>query len=157
MYDSINLKVKIRVPTNANSLTFLIKFLSTEYPVWACTQYNDFFLGLLYRDTDPSGYTPADHNIATYNTGTQKIPLSINLQTFFVVCQSGTRNGKPIGENCQNLDPNTLTATNLRGHAGSMDMINSIPVVSVKFPLQQTNKQAKMKLKKNNGCLRKSH
>jgi hypothetical protein len=46
-FDSVNLRVMIRVPTNAKSFSYNFKFYSAEYPEYVCLQYNDFFVTLL--------------------------------------------------------------------------------------------------------------
>ncbi len=46
-FDSVNLKARIRVPTNAKSFSYSFKFYTAEYPEFVCQQYNDFFLTLL--------------------------------------------------------------------------------------------------------------
>ncbi|MBK9265372.1 MAG: choice-of-anchor L domain-containing protein [Polyangiaceae bacterium] len=78
--DSANLKVQIRVPTNAQSFSYKFKFYSSEYPEWLCTQYNDFYLAML---TSGVAGIPADKNISFDNFGN---PVSVN-NAFFDVCQ----------------------------------------------------------------------
>ncbi len=78
--DSVNLRVKIRVPTNAQSFSYKFKFYSSEYPEWVCTQYNDFYLALL---TSGVAGIPADHNISFDSLNN---PVSVN-NGFFDVCQ----------------------------------------------------------------------
>jgi hypothetical protein len=46
-FDSSGMKVRIRVPTNAQSFAFNFHFLSAEYPEWVCDSYNDSFVALL--------------------------------------------------------------------------------------------------------------
>ena len=45
--DMTELKLTLKVPTNAKSFSFDFYFLSTEYPEWVCSQFNDKFLALL--------------------------------------------------------------------------------------------------------------
>ncbi len=85
--DSANLKVQIRVPTNAQSFTYKFKFYSTEYPEWLCTLYNDFYLALL---TSTVAGIPADKNISFDSMNN---PVSVN-NAFFDVC-----NGCSAGTN----------------------------------------------------------
>jgi cysteine-rich repeat protein len=59
--DSINIRMTIRVPTNALSFSYKFKFYTAEYPEWTCTTYNDFYLALL-TSGDPT--IPADTNIS---------------------------------------------------------------------------------------------
>lgn len=78
-FDSVNLKAKIRVPTNAFSFSYRFKFYTAEYPEFVCQKFNDFFLVLL--NSNAMGL-PADHNIAF---DAQKSPVSVN-NGFFEVC-----------------------------------------------------------------------
>jgi len=77
--DSANLKVQMRVPTNAQSFTYKFKFYSTEYPEWLCTNFNDFYLALL---TSNVAGIPADKNISFDSVNN---PVSVN-NAFFDVC-----------------------------------------------------------------------
>lgn len=77
--DSINLRLSIRVPTNALSFSYKFRFFSAEYWTWACTAYNDFYLALL---TSAAANLPADKNISF---DSQNNPVSVN-NGFFDVC-----------------------------------------------------------------------
>ena len=88
-YDSAVLKARIRVPTNAQSFSYAVKFYSSEFPEYLCQAYNDFFVTLLTSSwvPDPNANPPevplpADHNIAVDAQGGQ---LSVN-NGFFQVC-----------------------------------------------------------------------
>ncbi len=88
-YDSVNLKARIRVPTNAFSFTYSFKFYSSEYPEFVCQQYNDFFVTLLTTQWQPDPMAnppelplPADKNIAFDSNGNA---VSVN-NAFFEVC-----------------------------------------------------------------------
>ncbi|XXX79063.1 choice-of-anchor L domain-containing protein [Sorangium sp. So ce134] len=78
-FDSVNLKVRIRVPTNARSLSYDFKFYSAEFPELLCGNYNDSFVTLL-RSNEPT--IPLDRNIAFDATNS---PISVN-NAFFEVC-----------------------------------------------------------------------
>jgi hypothetical protein len=45
--DSAALSLRIRVPTNAQGLSFRFAFFTTEFPAWVCRQYNDYFVALM--------------------------------------------------------------------------------------------------------------
>ncbi len=88
-YDSVNLKARIRVPTNAKSLSYRFKFYSAEYPEFLCRQYNDFFVTLLTSSwlpdpnaNPPQEPLPTDKNIAF---DANKNPVSVN-NAFFQIC-----------------------------------------------------------------------
>jgi hypothetical protein len=75
--DTIQLKLRVRVPTNALSFSTKIYFFSSEYPEWVCSPYNDFFVTLV--DSAGAG-NPADKNIAIYKDPQDKLfPLGVNL------------------------------------------------------------------------------
>ncbi|MBI4705241.1 MAG: choice-of-anchor L domain-containing protein, partial [Deltaproteobacteria bacterium] len=77
--DSVNARIEIRVPTNAQSFSYKFKFFSAEYWTYACTQYNDFYLALL---TSKAPNLPKDKNISFDGKGN---PVSVN-NGFFDVC-----------------------------------------------------------------------
>jgi hypothetical protein len=77
--DAVNLRLQVRVPTNAKSFAYRFRFFSAEYWLWACTSYNDFYLALL-DSTAPN--LPADGNISF---DSQNNPVSVN-NGFFDVC-----------------------------------------------------------------------
>jgi hypothetical protein len=78
--DSVNVKLTIRVPTNAQSFSYNFRFFSAEYFTFACTSFNDFYLALL--QTGAQGI-PADKNISFDALGN---PVSVN-NGFFDVCK----------------------------------------------------------------------
>jgi hypothetical protein len=77
--DPVNIRLKIRVPTNAQSFSYDFRFVSAEYWTWTCTTFNDFFLALL--QTSAPGI-PADKNISF---DSKNNPVSVN-NGFFDVC-----------------------------------------------------------------------
>ena len=81
-FDPVNLKLTLRVPTNAFSLAFDHGFFSAEYPEYACTTFNDAWVVLL---TTGAGGIANNHDIVFDAQGT---PGSVNL-TFFDRCVAG--------------------------------------------------------------------
>ncbi len=88
--DPINVRLSIRVPTNAKSFSYQFRFFSAEYWTWQCTSFNDFYLALL--QTGAAGI-PADKNISFDSL---KNPVSVN-NGFFDVCVPKTCNTCPGG------------------------------------------------------------
>ncbi len=87
----VNLKIRIRVPTNAQSFSVDMFFFSAEYPEYVCTVFNDFFVTLL----DSTGVgNPADKNIAVYDDGNNLWPVGVNIlkaaNGLFTQCSNGT-------------------------------------------------------------------
>ncbi len=77
--DPVNLRLTIRVPTNARSFAYQFRFFSREYWVYACSAYNDFYLTQL---TTGAAGIPADKNISFDSLNN---PVSVN-NGFFEVC-----------------------------------------------------------------------
>jgi hypothetical protein len=78
--DPVNLRLEIRVPTNALSFSYDFRFFSAEFRQYACTAFNDFYLALLTT----GAAIPADKNISFDNFSN---PVSVN-NAFFEFCES---------------------------------------------------------------------
>ncbi len=81
-FNPVNLRLRVRVPTNARSFGFDHSFFSAEYPEYACSGFNDMWVALL--KTGASGIAN-NHNIIFDAQGT---PGSVNLN-FFDRCVAG--------------------------------------------------------------------
>ncbi|MFO0760723.1 MAG: hypothetical protein U0359_29865 [Byssovorax sp.] len=98
-HDSVMLKVRVRVPTNAKSFNVSTFFYSSEYPEWVCSAFNDFFLTLLDSSFVPAAGqspNPADKNLAFYDpppAGGPVYPVGVNLAFgntgLFSQCKNG--------------------------------------------------------------------
>ncbi len=88
--DPVNVRLDIRVPTNAKSFTYSFRFYSSEYWTYQCTSFNDFFLALLKSGAQG---LPIDKNIAKDGAGN---PVSVN-NGFFDVCVPKGCNTCPAG------------------------------------------------------------
>lgn len=77
--DGVNLRLTLRVPTNALSFSYQFRFFSYEYWNYSCSSYNDFYLAI-YQSA-ASGL-PADGNISFDSSNN---PVSVN-NGFFEVC-----------------------------------------------------------------------
>ena len=82
--DSVNLRLTIRVPTNAKAFSFDFNFYSSEYITYVCSEFNDTFVALLESKT-PMNPT-FGKNICRDNLGN---PINVN-SGFFEVCTPGT-------------------------------------------------------------------
>jgi hypothetical protein len=124
-FDSVNLKVRIRVPTNAKSFSYDFKFYSAEYPEYLCQQFNDFFIALL-KSSAPM--LPVDGNIAF---DANQNPVSVN-NGFFQVCFPAV--GAPPGScpsGTLDLVGNGMGgwAGNLKDGGGTDWLTNDAPIV----------------------------
>jgi hypothetical protein len=77
--DGINLRLTIRVPTNALSFRYRFRYFTSEYWTFQCDEFNDFYLALL---TSGAAGIPADGNISFDSLGNA---ISVN-NGFFDVC-----------------------------------------------------------------------
>lgn len=77
--DSIMVRLQVRVPTNAKSMSYDFKFYSGEFAEYVCTTFNDYYLALL---TTGAPGIPLDKNVSFDGFGN---PVSVN-NGFFDVC-----------------------------------------------------------------------
>ncbi len=82
--DSANLKLTIRVPTNAKAFSFNFDFYSAEYITYVCSEFNDSFVAIL--DTKAPLDPKFNKNICYDTKGN---PINVN-SGFFEVCTPGT-------------------------------------------------------------------
>jgi hypothetical protein len=86
VHDVIDVKIRIKVPTNALGLTFDFDFWSGECPDYVCTKYNDAFIAYLTSSAFNGG---AADNISF---DAQNDPVSVN-NGFFDRCTPGSATG----------------------------------------------------------------
>jgi len=109
VYDAVRLKLRLRVPTNANGFTFKHRFFSAEWPS-VCSQFNDHALCLL---TSSHPGIPLNHNILF-----DALANPMTVQTaFFQHCSSCTQG------------PADLANTGYDGKAATSWGTTSAPVV----------------------------
>jgi hypothetical protein len=93
--DPVMLTLQIRVPTNAKSFTLDTNFLSSEFPEYTCSAFNDFFVVLLDSSYTGQPANPTDKNLAFYAPpgSTMKYPVGVNLASgdtgLFTQCING--------------------------------------------------------------------
>jgi hypothetical protein len=112
--DPVELELKIRVPTNAESFSLKTNFMSAEFPEYVCTEYNDFFVVLLDSGFSGTPANPTDKNLAFYKDASEQIyPVGVNLAFgntgLFTVCQNG-----PTG--CDGFPPVSGTINTCAGN-----------------------------------------
>jgi hypothetical protein len=92
--DGVALELEIRAPSNAFGFSFDFDFYTYEYPEYICTEFNDFFVALLYSK---HASTPANKNISFDKQGN---PVCVN-NGFVEVCSPDSSRGKqftcPLG------------------------------------------------------------
>jgi len=78
--DPVMLQLHVKVPTNAKSFAISTNFLSSEYPEWVCSPFNDFFVVLLDSGWTGTPANPTDKNLAVYvSPANQRYPVGVNL------------------------------------------------------------------------------
>jgi hypothetical protein len=77
-HDGVALEVELVAPTNAKGFSFTFNYFTYEWPDYICSQFNDFFVALLY----PVPMGQADGNISFDSKGN---PVSVN-NAFLTVC-----------------------------------------------------------------------
>jgi len=134
-FDSVRFRLRIRVPTNAQSFSYALKFYTAEYPEYTCQTYNDFFVALLDSSwvpdpmaNPPQDPLPADKNIAIDGLGNA---VSVN-NAFLDVCFPAM--GAPPGScpaGTLDLVGNGMGGWNnaLTDGAGTAWLVNEAPVV----------------------------
>ncbi|MCA9628212.1 MAG: putative metal-binding motif-containing protein [Myxococcales bacterium] len=84
--DPAALRLRIKVPTNANAIRFDFMFYTYEFPEYICSEYNDFFVALM----DPAPEGAISGNVSFDNQGN---PVSVN-NGYLEVCQAQMAGGK---------------------------------------------------------------
>lgn len=85
-FNPVALEIKIKAPLNAKSFKFNFNFYTYEFPVYVCTQYNDFFVAL----QSPPPASAQQGNISFDSKGN---PVSVN-NGFLEVCSPQVAGGK---------------------------------------------------------------
>jgi len=107
-HDSIALRVQIKTPTNAKSLSFNVNMFTYEFPVFICSTYNDFVTAIMAPA--PSGLADGMCNgtpCGNISFDSQGNPLSVNAG-FLEVCDPQQAGGKDFP--CM-LGPGDLAGT----------------------------------------------
>jgi hypothetical protein len=89
VFDGVLLRLRVRVPTNANTISFNFAFLTSQFPD-VCTAYNDHFLALL--TTNAAG-VPADRNIIFDSLNR---PMTVET-VWYQICKAVTYQPCPLG------------------------------------------------------------
>lgn len=106
--DSVMLVLRLRAPTNARAFTFKGLFVSSEYPEYVCTEFNDQLVALV---TTPGNSpvpvpNPPDLNLMTYSQGGKKWPIGINVAKgtdLFKACEAPGTNAACFDQNVSSL------------------------------------------------------
>ena len=120
--DATAVELEIRVPQNAKGFSFDFNFYTYEWPVFICSQYNDFFVAIL--SPIPAGQT--DGQISFDMQGN---PISVN-NAFMNVC--GCAAGPPCSAGGKTfacpLGTAELDGTGFEGHAATSWLKTQAPV-----------------------------
>jgi len=88
-YDDVGLTLTVRTPANARAIAFDSMFLTSEYPDYVCTPYNDFFVVLM--EDAPREY----ENDNVLRDG-EKNPIGVNSALLGVCKEDATRPARDI-------------------------------------------------------------
>ena len=106
--DSVVLKLKVRVPSNARTFTFDFDFYTSEYIDFSCSAFNDTYVAIL------TSKAPLDPKFAgNISFDTKGNPINVN-SDFFQVCTPGTSPGGVIKYSCP-LGRGELAGTGYEG------------------------------------------
>ena len=86
LYDLVDVKLRIRVPTNAKGLSFKFDFWSGEWPEYVCSNFNDAFVAYLTA----KGFNNGQPDNISFDA--QNNPVSVN-NGFFDRCTPNTTVG----------------------------------------------------------------
>lgn len=116
-YDGVMARFEIDVPPTARSFSFDVYFLSTEYPDYVCSQYNDLFVVLLdssFTTTNEQFKNPADKNLAVFEGNA----VGVNLAPagLFTQCTNTSGPGWAV-TSCEGTEE--LAGTGFEGHGGT--------------------------------------
>ena len=81
--DGVNLRLEIRVPTNASAFSYDYRFFTADYLSFSCGLYNDMHLALL---TTTAPGNPADKNLAVDGSGN---PITVNCDLMDICVNNG--------------------------------------------------------------------
>ena len=105
--DSSGLTFQVRVPTNAQCMSFRFHYFSSEYPEWVCTAYNDAFVAMLTsaQMTTGTGCCGTAPNVnCNISYGANFTPVSVNNNLFTVPgcsnCTSAVLSGTGYDSSC---------------------------------------------------------
>ena len=116
-HDGASLELKIRVPANAKSMTFLTNHFTYEYSTYVCSRYTDYFI--VTMSPPPAGST--DGNLVFDEEGA---PIGVN-STMLGACTPGTHKG--ISFTCP-LGTSSLVGTGFDDHAATGWLLTKTPV-----------------------------
>ncbi len=89
VYNSAAYEVTMRVPTNATGLAFRSNFLTHEFPIFICSEFNDLY-GVLFRE----GGDDVPFTNIVFDSGGETVSVNSGL---FRVCAPGRYGGRSFG------------------------------------------------------------
>jgi hypothetical protein len=129
-HDGVALDLKLRVPTNAKSMSFNFRFFSCEYPMYTCSIFNDVFavlfapLGSAASPLDPKDPMYPDVAFEATMNGKKNV-IGVNNESFFQACKPGAA-VMGMYPNCKGEAD--LAGSGFEGHGASAWLASSLPV-----------------------------
>jgi hypothetical protein len=128
--DGAALRVVIRVPTNALTLSFDESFFSHEFPNYVCSEYDDTFVVIMTPPPEGEPSTAKD-NIAF---DSMMNPVSVNAPGLLTVCDPGASPTYPCGEGPTKLAGTGFAANDspdAQDHASTDWLTTTVSVASL--------------------------
>lgn len=116
-FDSAGLRLVIQTPIDAKSLSYDFNFYTYEFPIYICTQWNDFFVAMM----NPKVAALPDGNISFDAQGNT---ISVNAG-FLQVCTPQMAGGKQF--DCP-LGPGELNGTGFETNAATSWLQTKAPI-----------------------------
>lgn len=89
-HDSVVLRLTLTVPAGADRLAFDWRMTDSNYPEWVCSNFIDYFLGIVVAGTHPS--LPVDRNVVLDGVGR---PVSVD-SIDMVICTGCSSGDGPL-------------------------------------------------------------
>ncbi len=125
-FDDIGLELVLRPPKGAKAIAFDFSFFTYEWPQYVCSQFNDFFVALLFPP-------PPDFEDGNISFDQQGNPISVN-NVFVRVCDciGGPPCPAPVENPVKEFDcklgPKLLENSGFENHAATSWLVTKAPV-----------------------------
>jgi hypothetical protein len=130
-YDGVGLDLKIRVPTNAKTMSFDFRFFTCEFPKYTCGTFNDVLAILMSPSPLPAGDPMAAPDGQSADVAFEQTPsgaknvIGVNNESFMTVCEKGASSKGNYASCGGSAD---LAGSGFEGHGASAWLRSTVPV-----------------------------
>lgn len=117
-HDGVALELRLRVPSNARSISFAHQLFTFDYKDYVCSEYNDAFVVLM----TPKAAGAPDGNVAHAPSGD---PIDVSSTVLMRACEPSTSHGLTYA--CP-AGVAALSGTGFEGHASTGWLVTRAPV-----------------------------